>query len=288
MSVDLLTRITNLMPEMSKGQRAISSYILENYDKAAFMTATKLGEKIGVSESTVVRFASFLGCDGYPQLQNEMQDLVRNKLTAVQRMKVTDNRMGDGDIIESVLNSDIEKIRKTCEKISREDFKRAVDLLISAKKIYILGIRSSASLASFVASYFRLIFDNVIWVQNTNESEMFEQLLRIGKDDVVLAISFPRYSQRIIKGVEYAHSQSANVVVLTDSSSSPIAPYASALLTAKSDMASFADSLVAPLSTINALIVAIAKEKHFEIESMLTKLKSVCDEYDGYDKDSEK
>ncbi|MDD6799858.1 MAG: MurR/RpiR family transcriptional regulator [Firmicutes bacterium] len=286
MKGDLLSRISGLMPSFSKGQRAISRYILENYDKAAFMTAARLGDQVGVSESTVVRFATALGYDGYPELQDGLQDMIRNKLTAVQRIEITSDRLGDADILERVLNSDIMKLRSTLESTDRDEFARAVNTIVRARRIYILGVRSAASLASFVAFYFRLIFENVTLVQTTSGSEMFEQLLRVGEEDVVFAISFPRYSKRIITGVEFARSQHAQVIALTDSSMAPIAASASVLLTAKSDMASFVDSLVAPLSIINALIVAIAKEKRAEIENIFSRLEKVWDEYDVYDKDA--
>ena len=286
MKGDLLSRISVLMPSFSKGQRAISRYILENYDKAAFMTAARLGDQVGVSESTVVRFATALGYDGYPELQDGLQDMIRNKLTAVQRIEITSDRLGDADILERVLNSDIMKLRSTLESTDRDEFARAVNTIVRARRIYILGVRSAASLASFVAFYFRLIFENVTLVQTTSGSEMFEQLLRVGEEDVVFAISFPRYSKRIITGVEFARSQHAQVIALTDSSMAPIAASASVLLTAKSDMASFVDSLVAPLSIINALIVAIAKEKRAEIENIFSRLEKVWDEYDVYDKDA--
>lgn len=263
----------------------IGNFILQSYDKAAFMTASKLGEQVGVSESTVVRFAITLGYNGYPELQNALQDMICNRLTAVQRIEITSDRLGDADILERVVNSDIMKLRSTLENIDRDDFAKAVRMIIGAKKIYILGVRSAASLASFVAFYFRLIFDNVQLVQTTSGSEMFEQLLRVGKEDVVFAISFPRYSKRIITGVEFAHSQDAQIIALTDSRTAPIAAFADVALTAKSDMASLVDSLVAPLSIINALIVAIAKEKRGEIEDIFSRLEKIWDEYDVYDKD---
>ena len=286
MKPDLLTQIKNDLPGYSKGQRAIGKYILENYDKAAFMTAAKLGDSVGVSESTVVRFAIALGYEGYPELQDSLQELIRNKLTSVQRIEITSDRMGDADILERVLNADIMKIRETLETIDRSEFDRAVEKLINAKMIYIIGMRSSSSLAAFMSFYFRLIFPNVQMVQTTSGSEVFEQLLRVGEGDVVFAVSFPRYSKRIITAVEYARSQNADVIALTDSASSPIASYATALLIAKSDMASFVDSLVAPLSIINALIVAIAKRKKTEIEGIFSRLEQIWDEYDVYDKET--
>ncbi len=282
---DLLDNIKNMTPEFSKGQKSIGRYITENFDKAAFMTASKLGNVTGVSESTVVRFATALGFEGYPELQAALQELIRKRLTSVQRMEVTNDRIGSGDVLESVLGSDIAKIRATLEGIDRGDFNSAAEAIMRARRIYIIGMRSSASLASFLAYNFRFMFDNVVFVQTTSGSEVFEQLLNVSENDVVIAISFPRYSKRIISAVEYARSQSAYIIALTDSSVSPIAAYADSGLYAKSDMASFVDSLVAPLSIINALIVSISRKKQIELESVFSRLEAIWDEYDVYDKD---
>lgn len=286
MKNDLLDKIKASMPAFSKGQRAIGSYIVNNYDKAAFMTASKLGEVTGVSESTVVRFATALGYEGYPELQIALQELIRIRLTSVQRMEVTNDRIGESDILESVLSSDMAKIRATLDGISRHDFSAASEAIVKARRIYIIGMRSSASLASFLAFNFRFMFDNVTLVQTTSGSEIFEQLLRVSKEDVVIAISFPRYSKRIINAVEFAHMQGAHIVALTDSAFSPIAAYASSGLYAKSDMASFVDSLVAPLSIINALLVDIARKKQTELQNVFSRLETIWDEYDVYDKDN--
>jgi len=286
MKHDLLDRIKASLPAFSKGQRAIGNYILTSYDKAAFMTASRLGEVTGVSESTVVRFATVLGFEGYPELQTALQELIRIRLTSVQRMEVTNDRIGEGDVLESVLNSDMAKIRATLESISRRDFNRAAEAIMNARRIYIIGMRSSASLASFLTFNLRFMFDNVTLVQTTSGSEIFEQLLRVSPEDVVIAISFPRYSKRIINAVEYAKLQGAHVVALTDSGLSPIAAYADSGLYAKSDMASFVDSLVAPLSIINALLVAIARKKQTELQNVFSRLESIWDEFDVYDKDS--
>ncbi len=286
MKNDLLEKIKASMPEFSKGQRAIGNYILANYDKAAFMTASRLGEVTGVSESTVVRFATALGYEGYPELQVALQELIRICLTSVQRMEITNDRIGEGDVLDSVLSSDMAKIRTTLETVSRHDFASASEAIVNAKRIYIIGVRSSASLASFLAFNFRFMFDNVTLVQTTSGSEIFEQLMRVSKDDVVIAISFPRYSKRIISAVEFAHMQGAHVVALTDSALSPIASHANSTLYAKSDMVSFVDSLVAPLSIINALIVDIARKKKVELQNVFSRLESIWDEYDVYDKDN--
>ena len=284
MNGDLLNVIRDGMASFSKGQRLIASYILEHYEKAAYMTASRLGALVGVSESTVVRFAIELGFEGYPEFQRTMQKMIRSRLTSFQRMEVTNSLIGEGELPDKVLLSDIEKIRRTMENIDRTSFERAVDAIVSAKHIYILGVRSSSSLAGFLNYNFRMIFDNVRFVQTTSGSEMFEQLMPMEKGDVMIAISFPRYSNRIINAVEYARSREVNVVALTDSDLSPIAAYADELLIAQSDMVSFVDSLVAPLSVINAMIVAIARKKQDEVSERLRALEEVWDRYDVYDK----
>lgn len=281
---DLLRTIQQKQSTFSKGQRHIAAFMLEHYDKAAYMTAARLGALVGVSESTVVRFAIELGFNGYPELQQSLQELIRTKLTALQRIEITNDRIGDSDLLEKVLCSDIEKIKRTLEEIDRDSFNSAVDAMIGANMIYIIGMRSSSSLASFMYHYLSLVFPHVRLVRTTSGSEVFEQLLRISKGDVIIGISFPRYSKRIINALEYAKKQSAHVVAITDSVTSPIAASADDLLLAKSDMASFVDSLVAPLSIINALIVAIGKKKQNEIAETFDKLEKIWDEYDVYEK----
>ncbi len=283
-SQDLLSIVAEKMPELSKGQKQIASYMLDHYDKAAYMTAAKLGSLVGVSESTVVRFANELGFDGYPELQHSLQELIRTKLTTLQRIEITNDRIGDSDLLEKVLMSDVDKIRRTLDEIDRESFNDAVDALIGANMIYIIGMRSSSSVASFLYHYLNLIFPHVRLVRTTSGSEIFEQILRISSDDVIIGISFPRYSKRIINALEYAKSQSAHVIALTDSAASPIAEPADDLLLAKSDMASFVDSLVAPLSIVNALIVAIGKKKQAELSETFERLENIWDEYEVYEK----
>ena len=250
------------------------------------MTAAKLGAEVGVSESTVVRFALELGYDGYPVFQKSLEELVRTRLTAVQRIEVTNDRIGDAEILEKVLSSDAEKIKATLEQINIDSFNSAVDSIIGAETIYILGMRSSSALASFLNYYLTLIFDNVRLIRTSSGSEMFEQLMRMKSGDVMIAISFPRYSKRVINAVDFAKSVGAFVVSVTDSPLSPIADpaKADALLTAKSDMASFVDSLVAPLSILNALIVAIGRKKQSDISDTFRRLETIWDEYDVYDK----
>lgn len=284
MNNDLFSQIKNKLPEMSKGHKSIAGYILEHYDKAAFMTAAKLGATVGVSESTVVRMATELGFDGYPALQRALQDVMRNKLTSVQRIDVTSDQIGNSDIMEKVLNLDIERIRKTLEESSKEDFDSCVDKIMNSKTIYIIGARSSASLATFIKYYFNLIFPNVKLVTASTESEMFEQILRIDSNDVIIGISFPRYSNQTVTALKYAKTHGAKVIAITDSKSSPLVPYSDNVLIARSDMASFVDSLVAPLSLINALIVAVSIRARERVTETFEKLETIWDEYEVYSK----
>ena len=272
------------MQRFSKGQKKIAAYIRENYDKAAFMTASKLGQAVGVSESTVVRFVIEFGFDGYPDFQRALKDLVRTNLTSVQRVEVTNNLIGDSNVLDKVLYSDMAKIKRTADGIDKKSFESAVEKISRAKNIYIIGVRASSYLAGFLNYSLRMIFDNVRMVQTTSGSEIFEQMMNIGEGDVLIAVSFPRYSRTVIKGVEYAHKKGADVIALTDSRESPIAENADELLVAQSDMASFADSLVAPMSVINALIVAVSRENGEMLSERLHRLEEVWDEYDVYDK----
>ena len=275
------------MPDFSKSQRTIANFILSHYDKAAFMTAAKLGDSINVSESTVVRFACELGFQGYPQFQRSLQDVARNKLTSVQRIELSTTRIGESDLLTKVLSMDIDKIRRTLDEISRDSFNTAVESIISAKNIYVIGVRSSFSLASFMSFYLNHIFPNVRNVATTSVSEMFEQIMHIGSGDVLISITFPRYSQRTVKAAKYACENGATVISITDSKDSPIAQFSNTLLLARSDMASFVDSLVAPLSLINALIVAIGLKNKNEVENSLRRLENIWDEYNVYEKSEE-
>ena len=284
MKQSLLQIMQARMPEFSKGQRLIAQYILAHYDRAAYMTASKLGATVEVSESTVVRFANELGFDGYPDLQRALQELIRNRLTSVQRMEVTSDQVGEGNILHKVLNLDIEKIRRTMEKASVEDFEQAVDTIVNAKNIYILGVRSASALSGFMSFYFNQIFESVRLVNTTSTSEMFEQIMRIKEGDVFIGITFPRYSKRTVNAANFAKQNGAKVIAITDSNISPIAETADHLLLARSDMASFVDSLVAPLSVINALIVAVGIRKKDEISSTYERLEQIWDEYNVYEK----
>ena len=282
---ELIGRIEAKYEKMSKGQKRLAEYVKENYDKAVFLTAARLGEIAGVSESTVVRFATQLGYRGYPEFQKALEELVRNKLNSIQRMEVTYGRISQSKILESVLHSDADKINTTLEKIDQEAFEIAVNTILNAKHIYIIGIRSCAPLASFMAFYFNLMFDNVHLLQTSSSSEIFEQMVRIGKDDVIIGISFPRYSMRTLKAMEFANNRNAKVITLTDSVHSPMNLYSSCNLIAKSDMASIVDSLVAPLSIINALIVALCMKKQGEVVNTLEMLEDIWDEYQVYEND---
>ena len=284
MKQDLLTVIEERIPSFSKGQKQIARYILGNYDKAAYMTASRLGKIVGVSESTVVRFANELNFEGYPELQKELQKLNRARLTSVQRMEVANAIWGDSDVVDAVLLSDAETIKSTAEGIDRAAFQEAVVKIANAKNIYIIGVRSSSALSGFLNFNFRMMFDNVKFIQTTSGSEMFEQIMRICEGDVLIAISFPRYSKRTINAVEFARRRGADVVALTDSHNSPIAGYATELLIAQSSMLSFVDSLAAPLSVINALLVALAKVKGDELTVRFRELEEIWDEYEVYDK----
>jgi len=281
---DLIKRIQSSLPEFSKGQKLIARYITENYDKAAFMTASKLGATVGVSESTVVRFAAELGYEGYPKLQKTLQEMIRNRLTSVQRMEVTSDNLGNRDVLHMALHSDIDKIKVTLDEIDKEMFGEAVEAILAARKIYILGIRSSASLAGFLGFYFNLLFDNAHLVQTASVGELFEQIFRVGEGDVVIGISFPRYSKRTVKALQYAHAQNARIIAITDSSISPLVPLADYVLLAKSGMTSFVDSLVAPLSVINALIAAIGMRKKDEMAQTFHALEDIWEEYQVYEK----
>lgn len=282
---DLTSRINECYGSLSKGQKILATYITDNYDKAVFLTAAKMGQVVGVSESTVVRFATHLGYKGYPEFQKALEEMVRNKLNSIQRMEVTYGRISQSHILETVLQSDQEKIKDSLEHIDEHAFELAVDTIIKAKHIYIVGIRSCAPLAAFMAFYFNLMFENVTLLQTNNSSELFEQMVRISKDDVIIGISFPRYSMRTLKAMEFANNRNAKVITLTDSVHSPMNLYSSCNLIARSDMASIVDSLVAPLSVINALIVALCMKKQGEVAKTLETLEDIWNEYQVYEND---
>lgn len=282
---EVLKKIEENYDGFSKRQKMLADYILKNYDKAAFLTAAKLGKVVGVSESTVVRFATELGYKGYPGFQKALEELVRTKLNSIQRMEVTYGRIAQSEILESVLHSDIDKIKMTLANIDQNAFEMAVNTILNARKIYIIGIRSCAPLAEFLKFYLNLICENVITVNANGSSEIFEQLIRINEEDVIIGISFPRYSMRTLKALEFASNRKAKVITLTDSIHSPINLYSSCNLIARSDMASIVDSLVAPLSVINALVVALCMKKQEEVITTLETLEEIWDEYQVYSSD---
>ena len=278
MSYDILSTLREMEPTFSKGQKRIARYITEDYDKAAFMTANRLGKTVGVSESTVVRFAVDLGFDGYPSMQKAMQEMVLNRLTSVQRIEVANDRLGDQDVVSTVLRSDMEKIRQTEEMVSREEFSAAVNAILKAKRVYILGVRSVEPLANFLGYYLNYMFNNVHVVSGFGAGEMFEKIVSVNSSDVVIAFSFPRYSSTTTKGAKYCRSAGA------DSKLSPLGSSCDHVLIAKSDMVSLVDSLVAPLSIVNALIVAIASQKEKELSKTFANLERIWEEYDVYEK----
>lgn len=284
MSTDILSILQSRVPTFSKGQRLIAKYIMEYYDKAAFMTANRLGKTVGVSESTVVRFAVELGYEGYPQMQKAMQEMVLNRLTSVQRIEVANDRIGDQDVVSMVLQSDIDKLRQTGETVDRQAFQNAVDAILQAKRVYIMGVRSAAPLANFLGYYLNYMFNNVHIITTSGISEMFEKIVGVNSEDVVIALSFPRYSTSTVNGAQYCRSTGATVIGLTDTELSPLGQNADYVLVAKSDMVSLVDSLVAPLSVINALVVAIAAQKEQELANRFNSLERIWDQYNVYEK----
>lgn len=284
---DLMQKIKNRYPELSKGQKLLANYVLNNYEKAVFLTAAKLGKIAGVSESTVVRFAVILGYEGYPELQKALEELVKTKLNSVQRMEVTSYRINKDNILKSVLHSDAEKIRMTAEHIDGKAFDQAIATILAAKTIYIIGIRSSAPLAAFLYFYFNIIFENVKLINSNSASELFEQIYRISSQDVIIGISFPRYSRTTLKAMEFSKKRNADIIAITDSKSSPMTSFSECNLLANSDMASVVDSLVAPMSVINALIVAVCMEKQEEVVSTFESLEEIWREYKVYRSEDE-
>ena len=278
---DLMRTIQMKFPRLSKGQKLIAEYILKHYDKAAFMTAAKLGTSVGVSESTVVRFANELGFSGYPKLQKALQELIKNRLTTVQRIELSNDYVSEESALKGVLKSDMENIRATLEKINHKNFEDVVNSIFTAKKIYIIGLRSSTALAEFLGFYLNLILDNVK-VVGYGISDIFEQMINISDEDLVIGIGFPRYAARTIESLSFAQSRGTKVVAITDSLLSPLAAKADYTLIAQSNMASFVDSLVAPLSVINALIIAVGLREKQKISNTFNELESIWEEYQVY------
>ncbi|MCF0131117.1 MAG: MurR/RpiR family transcriptional regulator [Pseudobutyrivibrio sp.] len=282
---DLTSRINEMYGKMSKGQKLLANYITDNYDKAVFLTAAKMGEIVGISESTVVRFATFLGYEGYPQFQTALEDMVRVKLNRIETNNVTNGNIAQDGVLMSVLSSDIAKLKSTMESIEENVFNIAVDTILNAKRIYVVGIRSCAPLASFLGFYLNMIFNDVVILTTNSASELFEQMINISEDDCIIGISFPRYSMRTLKALEFANSRQANIVTITDSIHSPMNLYSSCNLVAASEMTNIVDSLVAPLSVINALVIALARKRQYEVAQKLETLESIWNDYQFYEND---
>lgn len=285
MAKDILAELKERLPTLSKGQRRIGNYILNNYSRAAYMTAHKLGKQVNVSESTVVRFATELGYEGYPSMQKALQEVIRNKLTALQRLEVSHERIiNNEDVLSMVMHADAENIRMTLGRVNKESFDQVVQAILSAHKVYIVGVRSASAIAEFLGFYLNMALENVSVVHVNSISEIFEQIFRIKEGDVLVGISFPRYSKRTVKTMRYAKDQGATTVAITDSELSPLAELADYTLPAKSDMISFVDSLVAPLSLVNALITAVSWQKDGELAGTFDKLEKIWDEYEVFEK----
>lgn len=283
--MNLIERMNEKLNTMSKGQKKLANYISLNYDKAVFLTAAKMGVQVGVSESTVVRFATLLGYSGYPQFQQALEEMVSSKLNSLRKIEITTANMSKEEILEAVMYSDAEKIKLTLETIDNAAFEQAIENIMSARKIYVVGIRNCEPLASFFCFYLNLMFDNVVQITTNSSSEVFEQMIRIDENDVLIGISFPRYSMRTLKAMEFANDRNCRVIAITDSKHSPINLYSSCNLFARSDMATIVDSLVAPLSLINALIVSLCLKKQKDVVKMLELLEKVWDDYQVYGSD---
>ena len=284
-TTDLISKINEKYGKMSKGQKLLANYIIDNYDKAVFLTAAKLGEMLGVSESTVVRFASFIGYKGYPEFQQALEALVRAKLNASDRIEITSGGIEQNGVLRTVLSSDALKIKNTMETIDEAAFENAVESILNARRIYVVGIRTCAPLASFLSFYLNMIFDNVVNLQTSSTSELFEQMIHINEKDCIIGISFPRYSMRTLKALEFANNRRADVITITDSIHSPMNLYSSCNLIAESDMHAAVDSLVAPLSVINALLVALCNKKQAQVAKNLEMIEEVWNNYQFYEND---
>lgn len=284
MAKSILHTIENNMSSFSKGQKRIAGYILENYDKAAFMTASKLGKLVGVSESTVVRFASELGYDGYPSMQRALQEMIRSRLTSTQRIQAAGDLLDRQDLLGAVLQSDIDKLREIVGEADRAEFDNVVERIMRARHIYILGVRSSSFVAGYLNFYMHLLCENVTLVQSNAAGEIFEQLFRIGPEDVMIAISFPRYSKVTMNTVKFAQDRGASIIAITDNELSPVYQMSDAALLAPCEMISFVDSMVAPLSLINALLVALAHRMGTDVSTTFAELEDIWNEYGVFGK----
>lgn len=282
MALDITQRIRNCYGTLSKGQKRLATMIVRDCTKVVDLTAARLGQLVNLSESTVVRFANVLGYDGYSDFQRAVQQLAKTRLTPTQRIEITKKRIGRKDIIENVMQSDINKLRYTFENLDRDDFYNSVDAILAAKRIYVIGARSTQPVAHLLSYNLSLIFDNVKLVQISSTAEIFEQMFTIDENDVLIAFSFPRYSSKVVNAVKFASSKSAKVIVVTDSKASPLVQHATYSLIAQTDMASFMDSVVAPISIINAIIIEITHRREGEILDRFDKLERLWDEFDVY------
>ena len=282
---DLTSRINEMYGKMSKGQKLLSNYIIDNYESAVFLTAAKMGEIVGISESTVVRFATFLGYEGYPQFQLAMEEMVKMRLNSIESDSVSNGNISQDGVLMSVLSADMSKIKTTMENIDEYVFDNAVETLLNAKRIYVVGIRSCAPLASFLGFYLNMIFDDVVLLTTNSASELFEQMINISDEDCIIGISFPRYSMRTLKALEFANSRQAKIITITDSIHSPMNLYSSCNLIAASEMTNIVDSLVAPLSVINALIIALCRKCQDKVAHKLETLENIWNDYQFYEND---
>ncbi len=282
---DTISRINDKFNKMSKSHKKAATFILDHYEQAAFMTAAKLGATVGISESTVVRFAYCLGYEGYPEFQAALADWVKNKLNSVQKIGAKYGTSTQSEILTSVLTTDMENISSTIEHVDPHAFETAVETILNAEHVYILGIRSCEPLARFLHFYLNMIRGNVFLLSSTSTSEIFEQMIRIGEKDAMIGISFPRYSMRTLKAMEFANDRNAKVISITDTIHSPMCLYSSCNLMAKSEMVSIVDSLAAPLSLINALVVALCLKRPDDVRKTLEALEDVWDNYQVYLKD---
>ena len=284
-TTDLMTRMNECYASMSKGQKKLASYIASNYDTAVFMTAAKLGMTVGVSESTTVRFATLLGYDGFPEFHKALEDVVKEKLRAISRIEIKSSDMTKTEVLETIMRSDANKINQTLETLSKSAFEEAIDSIMAARKTYVIGIRTCMPLAQFLGFYLNLLFEDVCIVGTNSASEIFEQMINVNEQDVVIGISFPRYSMRTLKAMEFANDRNAKVISITDDKNSPLNLYSSCNLIARSDMATVVDSLVAPLSVINALIVSLCMKKPDEVTGKLDMLERLWEDYQVYAND---
>ena len=282
MQYDVLDRIREQYKGMSKGHKKIASFILEHYDQAVFMTAARLGDALRISESTVVRFAAGIGYRGYPEFQRALEECVQNKLSSVQKIDAKYGHSTQSEILTSVLTADMDKFQHTIQHLDAAAFETAVDTILGADHIYIMGLRSNAPLAEFLHFYLNMIRGNVVLLKTTSVSETFEQMIRIDERDCFVGISFPRYSMRTLKAMEFANDRNAKVIAITDTIHSPMNLYSSCNLLARSDMVSIVDSLVAPLSVINALVVAMCLKCPQEVKRNLDLLEQTWNNYQVY------